>query len=331
MDVQMKDKVTAFLKQRGIQLGNTEIENFSTVLEVLIEEKKKLTAKKEQQNFQKEVSKLFAEFQPGVRQLTLFPNEVPDDNFGIPSALADNYSKALSVFEKQEARIREDYIHGTTTEISIDDSRQLGFKFGDEIQDINGAEDIFDLLRRNVKNGTVLQHYCALWNYATIQGSFHFKHVPIDKVLETFLKKPGNGYFRQPTRANFTKSIKVLERMFLRVPVTSAGKGSKKTSGYINAPLTNFSLSIENKKGDVVLILIGELLGKINPGSYRARVFPNGIFDLDARSEGARIMLAFRLATRFSQLNHKPIVWTRKKLIEQAGLADTDNVEKYNG
>ena len=69
-------------------------------------------------------------------------------------------------------------------------------------------------------------------------------------------------------------------------------------------------------------------MGCSKAGNFRGRIFPEGIFDLDSRKEGARIILAFRLATRFDQLNHQPIKWTREKLIEQAGFLITDKQNK---
>jgi hypothetical protein len=173
-----------------------------------------------------------------------------------------------------------------------------------------------------------LQHYCALWNYATkFLNSFRFSYVKIDDVLTTFLKKPEDGYFRKTTRENFTKSIRTLQKMKIRVPVKT--KGGKSSAQFINVPLLNFELSIENKSGSVMLSLIGELLGS-NKFNNRGRVFPEGIFSLDSRMEGERISLAFKLATRFDQLNHKPITWDRKKLIKHAGLEKSNATDKHN-
>lgn len=216
----------------------------------------------------------------------------------------------------------------------MDSRGQLGFKFDDEIQEIKSEDDIeniFDVIKRTIQDGVILQHYCALWNYAvTIQKSFNFTCVKIDDVLATFLKKPENGYFRQSTRENFTKSIRTLQRMKIRIPVKTKDKNSKTGGGkFLNIPLLSFELSTENKSGTVMLDLTGELLGS-NAQNNRGRIFPDGIFSLDSRIEGERISLAFKLATRFDQLNHKPITWNRKKLIKHAGLEKSNATDKHN-
>ena len=115
--------------------------------------------------------------------------------------------------------------------------------------------------------------------------------------------------------------------MKLRMPVKTKNKNKIEGNKYINIPLLNFELSTENKKGTVMLDLTGELLGS-NHQNNRGRIFPEGMFQLDSRSEGERISLAFKIATRFDQLNHKPIEWDRKKFIKHAGLEKTDSVNK---
>ena len=96
---------------------------------------------------------------------------------------------------------------------------------------------------------------------------------------------------------------------------------------YMNIPLLDFSLSTENRDGTVILSLIGSLYGG-SELNKRARMFPKGIFDLDPKNEGEIVSLVFKIATRFDQLNQKPIEWTREKLIKHSGLSKTDDSNK---
>ncbi len=323
----MKKTLEKLLKETGIELNKTEIINFSATYEKLVVAKSQIKSKTEKAKFNK-VLKLFTEFEDETKN-NLFPNQIPNESFGLPSAFTDNY-KSLDIkdIDHHFKIIQARYNKKRKNEILIDHNEKFGFKFNDQVDEINNAEDVFDIIKNYVKSGTVLQHYCALFNFAMLQKSFIFRHIPIDSILETFLKKPKNGYFRQTTRENFTKSIRMLEKMYLRTPVKSKGKKGSSISGFINVPLLDFRLSIENKSGDVILKFIGEIFGGMNAGKFRGRVFPQGIFDLDSRTEGARIKLAFKLCTRFDQLNHQDIKWTRKKLIEQAGLINTDKKNK---
>ena len=323
----MKNQLAKLLKETGIELAEDEITSFSLAYEKLIQAKGKLTKKNEKSKFNK-ILKLFSELEFDTDK-TLFPNIIPDAHFGIPSIFTDNYSKIIDCIDDNQSIIEKRYrrLHDQDgNQVFVDTDQKIGFIINDQIQEeVEDPEDIFDIIKANVKNAAILQTYCALWNYAIKQKSFRFNYVPADNVLEIYRKKPQNGYFRQSTRIIFTNYIKALENMFIRIPVKNKDKGKKKqTSGYIDVPLVDFRLSVFNKKRNVILKLVGELLGCSKAGNFRGRVFPEGIFDLDSRKESARIILAFRLATRFDQLNHQPIKWTRKRLVEQAGLTNTD-------
>lgn len=329
----MKKDLKQFLEKTGVDIADQDIASFSKVYEKLVEAKTKIKNEKDRKKFNKIVKEL-----SGIekKEKTLFPNEIPAGAFGMPSIASDNLSNAIYEIDDQKDLILErlnshSLYNNSETQLQIDRGGQLSFKFDEEINTISSEEEIdsiFDLIKRTIKDGVVLQHYCALWNYATkIQNSFRFAYVKIDDILETFLKKPSNGYFRQTTRENFTKSIRTLQKMKLRIPVKTKNKTKVEGNKYINMPLLNFELSTENKKGTVMLDLTGELLGS-NYQNNRGRIFPEGIFQLDSRSEGERISLAFKIATRFDQLNHKPIEWDRQKFIQHAGLEKTDKINR---
>jgi len=324
----MNKKIAKLIKKTGISLNKEEIHSFNATYDKLVNLKSTINSKVEEDNFNELVNeflKMFSKLDDkSKKEKTLFPNNIPEEHFGIPSIFVDNYNNALNIIDDQEEIIAKRY--GRSKQILIDTKEKFGFKIGKEIQEVDSPEKIFEIIRDKIKSGAILQHYCALWNYALKQESFYFRDVHIDRVLETFLKKPKNGYFRSTTRENFTKSIRILEDMYLRVPI----KEKKGEVTYINIPLVDFRLSPENKTGNIILKLVGSIFGGRDVGKYRGRIFPEGIFKLDSRTEGRRIKLAFILATRFDQLNQKPIKWTRKKLIEQAGLIDTNNHDKHD-
>ena len=85
--------------------------------------------------------------------------------------------------------------------------------------------------------------------------------------------------------------------------------------------LFNLDLAKKNKKGDVYLKIAGQLLSGLNPGKFRGRVFPKGIFALNANREGSRILLAYRICNRLDQLAGKPLEWTIDNLIKISGLS----------
>lgn len=327
-------QIKTFLEEAGIEIDDQDIQTFSTIYEKLVEAKGKITDGKQKKSFNK-ILKALSSIED--KDPSLFPNEIPQNHFGIPSIFSDTYSNAIDEVETQKEIIENSlqkysqYNNGAI-QVQIDNKGQLGLKFDDDIVEIKSDDDIeniFDVIKRTIQDGVILQHYCALWNYATkTLNSFRFSYVKIDDVLETFLKKPQDGYFRKTTRENFTKSIRTLQKMKIRIPVKTKDKNSK-GGKYVNIPLLNFELSVENKSGSVMLSLVGELLGS-NKQNNRGRVFPEGIFQLDSRMEGERISLAFKLATRFDQLNHKPIVWDRKKLIKHAGLEKSNATDKHN-
>jgi len=320
----MNKNITRLMKKTGVSLNK---DSFNTTYDKLVDLRATIKTKAEEDNFNELVNeflKMFSKLDDKSKnENTLFPNIIPEEYFGIPSIFVDNYNNALSIIDDQEDIIVKRY--GRSKQILIDTREKFGFKIGKEIQEVDSPEEIFEIIRDKIKSGAILQHYCALWNYALKQESFYFRHVHIDRILETFLKKPKNGYFRSTTRENFTKSIRILEEMYLRIPI----KEEKGEVTYINIPLVDFRLSQENKTGNIILKLVGSIFGGEDVGKYRGRIFPEGIFKLDSRSEDRRIKLAFVLATRFDQLNQRPIKWTRKKLIEQTELVKTDEIDKY--
>lgn len=259
----------------------------------------------------------------------LFPNEVPDYSFAMPSSFSDTYNSILSKVDLDEFSLESSLIKvgegSRSVSLNLDKKKDIGLLFDNkEILNLgtSSLEKSISYIKSVLQDGTVLQHYCALWNYAVnYEKSFKFYCVKIDSILATFLKKPSDGYFRQSTRQAFTKSIRTLQGIKIRISLT--GKGTE----YINIPLLDFSLSTENKDRSVILRLIGSIFGG-NQFNKRGRLFPQGIFKLDARKEGPRISLAFKLATRFDQVNHSCLKWTRKKLIQCSGLSKTDAVNK---
>ncbi len=335
----MEKQIKQFFQDIGVDIKDQDIESFSAIYEKLVEAKSSLKGEKQKRSFHKIVRNLSL---VNEKEKSLFPNEIPDKHFGIPSIFSDIYATALSEIDDRKDSISStiqsyrDYNREGDTHLQIDSKGQLSLKFDEQISEIkedDEIDNIFDIVKKTIQCPVTLQHYCALWNYATkIQNSFRFTYVKIDDILATFLKKPSNGYFRQSTRENFTKSIKTLQKIKIRMPVKTSNKKTNKTEGnkFINIPLLNFELSTENKSGTVMLDLTGELLGS-NYQNSRGRIFPEGIFELDSRNEGERISLAFKIATRLDQLNQKPIIWDRRKLVKYAGLENTDRANKNDG
>ena len=68
---------------------------------------------------------------------------------------------------------------------------------------------------------------------------------------------------------------------------TRSKKGKKKIEQATRIfRLFNLDLAKKNKKGDVYLKIAGQLLSGLNPGKFRGRLFPKGIFALNANREG---------------------------------------------
>ena len=311
----MKSEIASILSKLEIKVETHEIEGFYSLYQKLTETKQNLKSVEDKKLFDKAVKILIH-----TTDNTLFPNVLPEHSFGVPSLITDAYNSILDNIATAECSVGID----GTSKLLINNKYQLGVKYEDKVIDIGGCKDIFDILKRTIKSGVILQHYCALWNYAVnVQKSFRFSCVKIDDILSTFLKKPDDGYFRKSTRENFTKSIKSLQNLKIRIPVNV----NKNKTEYINVSLLDFNLSSENKDGSVILHFIGSMLGGAEHNK-RGRVFPQGLFKFDSRIEATRISFAFRIATRFDQLGQKGITWTRKKCIEYADLSVTDALNK---
>lgn len=305
-----------------VEQGSSFIDSYNKLVEL----KSRISSDEQKEAFNKALKKLLYE----EKKETLFPNAVPEKKFAIPSNFSDTYSTLLNRINLNEIRLSDSLVKigdsRKTISLKLDKNSEVGLLF--ENQSISSfgetsLEDSLNHIKSIMQDGTILQHYCALWNYAlNYEKSFRFYCVKIDSVLATFLKKPTDGYFRQSTRQAFTKSIRTLQTIKMRIALSGTSSGKKSTE-YMNIPLLDFSLSTENKDGSVILRLIGSMLGG-NELNKRGRVFPEGIFELDPRVESSRITLVFKLATRFDQVNQNSIKWTRKKLIESSGLVKSD-------
>lgn len=130
-------------------------------------------------------------------------------------------------------------------------------------------------------------------------------------------------------RRAFSKSLDFFHNATLEIPVTvttTQPSGKKKREQAVRKiRLFNLDLANKNKSGDVYLKVAGELLPGLTPGGYRGRIFPRGIFQLNAnpKKDGSRILLAYRLCNRFDQQNEKPLEWTLRYLIDAAGLENS--------
>lgn len=318
--------VKDFLNKISAQIKSSDLKTFSQTYSKLAEIKNSIKDEEERKLFTIALKQLLTQ-----DCTSLFPNDIPKSAFGVPSSFSDAYVNIADSLNSTDITLnnvtRTTIGSSESLSVEIDSRYKLSIKLDEEIIELdNGIEGIFEALKKCVSDGSILQHYCALWNYSTnIQKSFRFNYVKIDDILSTFLKIPEDGYFRTGTRQNFTKSIRFLEKIKLRAPVRvrTSGKESKSVQ-YINFPLLDFSLSTENKDGTVILTFIGSMLGG-SEFNKRGRIFPQGIFKLDARSESNRISLAFRLATRFDQLNQKPISYEKQLLLKHAGLCQTNS------
>jgi len=173
-----------------------------------------------------------------------------------------------------------------------------------------------------LKDGTTIQALCSLWEYASKQGSTFFNGVKLDKIMETTLNRPKGGYFTQTMKREFTERLLLLGGVKIFVDPKKNNKG---IGGFINL----FDvMGTFNKKGDVLLNLIGELAPSYNKQLLRGEPY-KAILKLDAQKDkNDRIVFLYYLQTRFNQKRHAPITMPRQELIKWAGLQKTEGANK---
>ena len=256
---------------------------------------------------------------------SLFPNPIPPDSFAISAAISDSYA---SLLEKGMEFFSECYENGKTITISLGNKKSivLGHR---AIQPNCFMGTLQEFLRAVSwwKDPRTLQHWCCLWNWACKNQSFVFHYVPLSEILATVYALPRtNGKFCMRDRQAFSASLDFFHNATIKMPVNvevSTQSGKKKLEQATRIfRLLNLDLAQKNKKGDVYLKIAGEFLPGLNPGKFRGRVFPNGIFELDAnpKRDASRIILAYRLCNRLDQMNGTPLEWSKEQLIQAAGL-----------
>ena len=293
----------------------------------LIEQKLSLQISQFDKLVEKEVKKTF------TKESTLYPNQIPDESFAISSIISDPYAKLIGLKEG----FLEQCFDGKIVSVTFGTNNKIA-KFGHKAIEpgcFMGTIQEFLYLIKDWMNPSVIQHWCVLWNWACQNLTFVFPYVPIDDILETIYSRPKNGYFCMRDRQAFSQTLNFLHNATIEVPIIIEVEGKngkrKKEESIRMFRLFNLDLAKKNKKGDVYLKIAGELLPGLNAGKFRGRIFPKGIFQLDAGKEGNRIILVYRICNRQDQLNGKPLQWNKEELIKAAGLEATYNLDKHDG
>ena len=283
--------------------------------------KQKLIEQDEQQllcKFDRFVEKEIKRF---PKENTIFPNRLPDKSFGISTVISDPHSKILDMSPEE---MKEYYKTGRVIRISVGKKEVV---FGHKEIDPNcfmGPFPEFLEIMTKWHDPRIIQHWCCCWNWACQNQSFYFPYVPINEILATVYTPSSKGKFCQRVRQAFSASLRFFHNATIELPVaveTRNKKGKKRIEQATRIfRLFNLDLAKKNKKGDVYLKIAGQLLSGLNPGKFRGRVFPKGIFALNANREGSRILLAYRICNRLDQLAGKPLEWTIDSFINSAGL-----------
>lgn len=256
-----------------------------------------------------------------IRQQKLFAN-LPDNraDFAISQPIAYGISHTMK-------KLTPDTVNAVVRYKGLTTEEQKG-KYGLKLQLATNflkekSEEELTKYLLKLKDGTTIQAYCSLWQYASRQGSTFFNSVKLDKIMETTLNRPKSGYFTQKMKREFTERLLLLGGVKIFVDP----KGNKRgIGGFIN--LLDV-IGTFNKKGDVLLNLIGELAPSYNKQLLRGEPY-RAILKLDAQKDkNDRIVFLYYLQTRFNQKHHAPITMTRQELIKWAGLTKRNNTSKW--
>jgi hypothetical protein len=256
-----------------------------------------------------------------IKQQKLFAN-LPDTraDFAISQPIAYGISHTMKKLTPDTVNAIVKY-KGLTTE------EQRG-KYGLKLQlatnflkEKSSEEELTKYLLK-LKDGTTIQAYCSLWQYASKQGSTFFNSVKLNKIMETTLNRPRSGYFTQKMKREFTERLLLLGGVKIFIDPRGNKRG---IGGFIN--LLDV-MGTFNKKGDVLLNLTGELAPSYNKQLLRGEPY-RAILRLDAQKDkNERIVFLYYLQTRLNQLRHYEITMPRQDLIKWAGLEKTDTANK---
>ena len=266
------------------------------------------------------------------KEKTLFPNNIAESGFGISSVVSDPYANMIG---QGSNFFSQCYNNGKVVSIQVGSKKAI---LGHESVDPDlfmGSLNEFVAVFEKFRKPTIIQHWCCLWNWACENQSFFFPFVPIKEILGTVYKSLANGDFPSNAKKAFSESLNFFHNSTVRVPVdiqVITTSGVKKIDHVErNFRLLNLDLAQRSKENGNYLKIAGKLLPDLNPGKYRGRFFPKGIFALDGNKDGNRILLAYRLCNRFDQMRHKPIHWSVRELIISAGLEKSYASHKSNG
>jgi hypothetical protein len=265
------------------------------------------------------------------KETTLFPNRIPSEAFAISSKISDAHTQLLNM----NVNDLVNYYEGRCCAVYVN-NKQITFKHQSiDTSGYMGSRQEFIEIMGKWMDPKTLQHWCALWNWCCENKSFFFPYVPINDILATVYTIPKDGQFKMGERRSFSNSLNFFHNATIELPVvieTLLPTGKKKKEEAIRMfRLLNLDLAKKNKKGDVYLKIAGEILPGFNPGKYRGRIFPKGIFLLDANREGNRITLAYRICNRFDQMNGSQVHWPLEDLIVAAGLESTYKNNRSDG
>jgi hypothetical protein len=301
------------------------LESFGVIRQRLIEQK----LSPEITTFDKLVERETIKIVP--KEATLFPNEIPPETFAIPSKISDAQAQLLALGKDDLARCYE--AKGITVYVN---NKPVVFKNHDieEGKCIGTCQEFVDAMGLWLDPRT-LQHWCVLWNWCSQNKSFFLPYIPINEILATVYTRPKDGQFKMGERKAFSTSLDFFDHAEIEIPVivekTLPNGKKKKEEAIKHIRFLNLDLSRKNKKGDVYLKIAGTVLPGLDPGKYRGRIFPQGIFLLDANREGHRIPFAYRVCNRFDQMNGADLHWPMEDLMIAAGLEATYKQNRCEG
>ena len=304
------------LIKQTLQVEKT-FEALGVIKQKLIKQDKKQLLSRFDKAVEKEIKKL-------PKENTLFPNKLPDQTFGISTVISDPYSNVLDISTEN---METCYKNGRVIKVNVGKKKEviLGHKKIDPDCFMGSLPEFLEIMTK-WHDPRIIQHWCCCWNWACQNQRFYFPYVPINDILATIYSS-SKGKFCHKSRQAFSSSLRFFHNATIELPVaieTTTQKGKKKVEHATKMfRLFNLDLAKKNKKGDVYLKVAGQLLPGLDPGKFRGRIFPKGIFTLDANREGGRILLAYKICNRLDQMSGKPIEWTIDNLIKIAGLSTT--------
>lgn len=312
------------LSKEIIQTATQSVEALGTIRQKILE-KDAYKTERFDKVLEKEVKKIVP------KESTLFPNKIPTEAFAISSKISDAQAQLLTLDTDDLARYYEAkgivvYVNNkpvTFKNHTIEESGYMGT-----------SQEFVDVMGKWLDPRT-LQHWCTIWNWCCENKSFFLPYIPINDILATVYTRPKDGQFKMGERKAFSISLDFLHNSSVDMPViveTLLPNGRKKKEEAVKIfRLLNLDLAKKNKKGDVYLKIAGKVFPEFNPGKYRGRIFPKGIFQLNANREGHRIKFAYRVCNRFDQMNGADLHWPLEDLIIAAGLEATYKHDRHDG